>query len=619
MDRTDRSIGTTHEQYINFVKDRTDGTAEALYTLIDAPSAASFSVQSRHMGGDKQVTIHYHDTLSSVNNPLGSKIDLGFQKDGGVSFILSGSGPSFVSSNPPTGWMQSSLSSIGSKSLREIAMPASHNSGMNKLTHHYGGVEHNTLTQSLGVYAQAENGVRYFDIRPVIRQGKFYAGHFSRVNGHFSKLVGNFVGGTGSTIHDIVRDINAFNSAFPGELLVLDISHDLNIDGNFRHFSELEWLELYGILDGITDLWIPQASLPHVLSNRPLSAFITPGSRSATIVRLPLHAAWPISQQGYAAVEVKIDDHSGNRFDNGIGNGNGNGNGNGKSQGKGKGLMGLFSKSKKEDPSPLLIELAPPPVTGILHAASFIPDEWFPVVNRYSNTNKPTQLAADQIRKMREHKSSEDGMLMGAWTLTENLQHSLDVANPKHSIIGDAVQAHRRLFNDLWPAMSKENHPNLVQVDDIHSKEVLALTMAINNNFVAPPQLSRRDAFAAEAPQSPASEPERMPCSAFDRWAHWWNFYPKDKCYNPHPFQNLAKNAQELAREWRDNERANEHARLNDTAAMLKDEEEWLSRKMASMATLTTVRPSGVKTTANAVSKTKTMDSMVADAPKTIS
>ena len=533
---------------------------------------------------------------------MGSKIDLGFQKDGGVSFILSGPGPSFVSSNPPTGWMQSSLSSIGSKPLREIAMPASHNSGMNRLTHHYGGIGHNTLAQSLGVYAQAENGARYFDIRPVIREGKFYAGHFSKVDGQFSKLVGS-VGATGSTIHDIVRDINAFNVAFPGELLILDISHDMNLDRNSQHFSEQEWQELYVILDEIADLWIPQTSSPRDLSNRPLSDFITPGSRSATVVRLPLQAAQPISRQRQAAVDVKPEDHSSNRNDNG------------KSKGKGKGLKGLFSKSKKQDPSPLINEVTPTPVTGVLHEAAFIPDQWFPVVNRYSNTNHPSKLAADQIQRMRDHKPSEDGVFMSVWILTESWHHTLDVTNPKHSIVGDAAQAHRRLFSDLWPAMSKENHPNLVQVDNIHSKEVLALTMAINNNFVGPPQLSRRNAFAAEAPQAAASEPERKQCSAFDRWAHWWNFYPKNECYNPHPIQNLAKNAQELAREWRDDERANEHARANDTEAMRRDEEEWLSRKMASMTTLMIVRPSKVKTTTTKVLKTETADSTATDAP----
>jgi hypothetical protein len=49
----------------------------------------------------------------------------------------------------------------------------------------------------------------------------------------------------------------------------------------------------------------------------------------------------------------------------------------------------------------------------------------------------------------------------------------------------------------------------------------------------------------------------------------------------------LAKNAQELAREWRDNERAKAHAKANDTLAMQKDEEEWQSRRLAAKAKAT--------------------------------
>jgi hypothetical protein len=521
--------------------------------------------------GDKQVSIQYHDTLSSVNNQRGSKIDLGFQKDGGVSFILSGSGPSFVSSNPPTGWMQKSLPSIGSKYLREIAMPASHNSGMSKLNYHYGGVEHNTLTQSLGVYNQAENGARYFDIRPVLRKGKFYAGHFS-------KLMGKHVGGIGSAMLDIVHDINGFNNAFPGELLILDISHDMNVDRDFRHFTEQEWQELYRVLDEIADLWAPGAYWSRDLSAVPLSTFITPGSRSATVVRLPSHAPLPLSREEHSAVEVDSAEE-GRKSE---GNGDRHVERNGKGENKGKGE----ENGNIKDFGLPINQVTPPSITGILHDTAFVPDAWLPVTNRYANTNRPDQMSADQIRKMRAHNLSEDGMLMGVWTLTEHWHHSLDVANHKHSIIGDAAQAHRRLFSDLWPEMSKESYPNLIQIDDIHNKEVLALAMAINNNFASPFQLSRRDISAGETSQPPASK-SGQECSRFDRWAHRWNFYPENECYSPHPFQSLAKNAQELAREWRDNERAKAHAKANDTLAMQKDEEEWQSRRLAAKAKAT--------------------------------
>jgi hypothetical protein len=395
--------------------------------------------------------------------------------------------------------MQKSLSSIGSKTLREIAMPASHNSGMNKLTNRYSGVEHNTLTQSLGVYLQAKNGVRYFDIRPAYRLGTFYSGHFS-------KLAGRYIGGTGTSIHDIVHDINDFNIDFPGELIILDVSHDMNIDSDFRHLTPPEWQELYQALDGLADLWTPRSSnLPHDLSTVPLSTFITPGSKSSIIIRLPAYA---------------------------------------------------------------------PAVTGVSRHHAFLPDTRLPVANRFSDTDRPNDLSVDQIRKMHLHPSPRDMMFMGVWTLTEHWLHSINVANHAHSIIVHTAIAHRRLFSDLWPAMSQKFYPNLIQVDDIHNTDVLALTMAINNNFAlaGPSQVSRRDILENKSTPVPAPESEMRQCSIFDRWAHFWNFYPEEKCYNPHPFKGMAKNAQELAKQWA-KDKANENTKANNSAAIKRDKE----------------------------------------------
>lgn len=527
--------------------------------------------------GDKRISIQYHDTLSSVNNPVGSKIDLGFQKDGSISFILSGAGPSFVSSNPPTGWMQKSITSIGTKYLREISMPASHNSGMNKLTYSYGGVEHNTLTQSLSVYEQAMNGARFFDVRPVLRQDQFYVGHFS-------KLRNRHVGGTGSTMFDIVRDINAFNNATPGELSILDISHEMNIDRDFGAFNEQDWQDLYRILDGIVDLWSPQADWPRDLTAVPLSDFITTGSRSAIIIRLPYYAPTPLSREerSFTQVDAKARDRDSR------------GKGNVPTVNRGKGNE---TKSKGGDTGfrPRIKEVTPVSATGILHPAAFVPDTRFPVTNLYSNTHLPGQLSVDQINKMRDHNPSKGGMFMGVWIFTENWIHNLNVANQKHSIIGHAAQAHRRLFRDLWPAMSKDSYPNLVQVDNIRNKDVLALTMAINNNFVSPLLLTRRDNPKVEkATQTTPPKPTQT-CSTIDRWAHWWGFYPKSECYNPHPFQSLAKNAQELAAEWKAAEIAKEHARMNNTAGMLRDEEQWWSRQAAKTTAAKTTPSTAVK------------------------
>jgi hypothetical protein len=404
--------------------------------------------------------------------------------------------------------MQKSLSSIGSKTMREIAMPGSHNSGMDTLTNrYYGGIEHNTLTQSVGVYNQAENGARYFDIRPVYR-GKTF------LTGHFSKLIGKHAGGTGTSILDIVHDINRFTSDFPGELIILDVTHDMNIDQNFRRFTPELWQELYVLLNGIADLWIPPSGdLPYDLSTAPLSTFITPGSKSSIIVRLPAYAPVPLA------------------------------------------------------------------TAGVSRRDAFISDTRLPVTNKFSDTDKPKDLSRDQIGKMRELRSPKGQMFLAAWTLTEQWLHSMDIANPRHSIIGDAARARRSLFRDLWPAMSQRTYPNIIQIDDIRDKGVLALTMAINDHFASPPQISRRDIPANETAPSETPATEYRNCTLFDKWAHFWHLYPGRKCQL-----------------WMDNKIADEQVIVDDTEAFEMDEEDW-QKNQTSKVEVSQVKPTKVGTT----------------------
>src|SRR6187402_1999205 len=153
--------GTVHEQYFEYWYhhgDNGDCGAEATYILEGSPTEASFTLQARQSNG-KRIEVQYHGNLSSLGNPANSLINLGYVHDGTVPFILSGDGAQeYVSSNPPLAWMQATLSTIGSKTLREISMPASHDAGMSQLTRPYGGVNHNTKTQSVHVYKQLQYG-----------------------------------------------------------------------------------------------------------------------------------------------------------------------------------------------------------------------------------------------------------------------------------------------------------------------------------------------------------------------------------------------------------------------------------------------------------------------------
>ncbi|KAH6722288.1 PLC-like phosphodiesterase [Leptodontidium sp. MPI-SDFR-AT-0119] len=276
--------GTTQEQYFEWWYDHGpngDCGAEATYELVGSPEPASFTVQARQKKG-KRIEIQFGDELSSIGNPIGSLITLGYTHDGTVLFVLAGNETSsYVSTNPPVAWMQATLPTIGSKSLREIAMLASHDAGMSQVTRGYGGVAHNTVTQSVHIYQQLIYGARWFDIRPVIRKGKWYTNH----------LTGS-VGAFGRTIADIIKDVNHFTNENPGELIVLDLTHEMDRMKWKPRLTPEQWQKLYDLLyNGLDDIWaINPTGLPDDLSTVPIETFVQEGSKSAVFIRVPDHA-----------------------------------------------------------------------------------------------------------------------------------------------------------------------------------------------------------------------------------------------------------------------------------------------------------------------------------------
>ncbi len=416
--------GTSFEQYFEYWYDwwdNGDDGAEATYELVDSPQPASFQLQARQSGG-KRLQIQFQDALWSINNGQNSLINLGYVHDGSVAFILSGDGTHpYVSTNPPIGWMQATLSTIGSKNLREIAMPDSHDAGMSQITRTYGGIEHNTKTQSGNIYQQLTNGARWFDIRPVHRYGEWYTGHFTTV------AVLGTIGGMGRMIKDIVADINKFTSQNPGELIILDLSHEMDCTSSWiDHLSPKLWQLLYELLGGINDLWVTNDSnIPQDYSSILISTFIQPGSKSAVLIRIPDSAPLPAQ-----------------------------------------------STTEQGNSSNTTLPLS-----------AFIPSSRLPFSGSFSDTNDPTYLATDQLSKLQHFRTLSDSPVQrSTWTITPSLGALLDILNPSSSIIGQAVYAHRMLFSKLWPRLSKSSYPNLIEVDDVNS-QIAALCMAINEHF----------------------------------------------------------------------------------------------------------------------------------------
>lgn len=241
-------------------------------------------------------------------------------------------------------WMQATLSTIKDLCLRQIAMPASKDAGMSEQFARCGtyilnfvpvylGASHNTVSQSGDVYKQLLQGARYFDIRPVHWDfpGAWLVGWFTHhttvvkaTNNNdkpfeiayywdrcgdlectFRMRDSQRVGAYGREIWRIVNDINQFTDEHRGELIILDISHEAVAKDDVwtEPVPYPRWEELYDILGGIKDLWNPSemfhSSLPKDLTTVPIRSFITKGSPSAVIIRLPDGAPLPHENTTY--------------------------------------------------------------------------------------------------------------------------------------------------------------------------------------------------------------------------------------------------------------------------------------------------------------------------------
>lgn len=414
------AVGSSVKQYIEYdqKRDTGDSAAEATYELEGSPGPAQFTIMARQDHG-KRVMVQYNEYLASIGSPENSLLDLGFDKNGAVLFALAGDGETpYAGGVPPMGWLQATLPTIGKMTLRQISMPLSHDSGMSEIqaVPWFSGVKHNVVTQTVPIYEQLQHGARWFDIRPFLRSGEWYTGHFSRSLGQAH------VGGAGRSLDNIISDINTFTSQTPGELIVLELGHELKfwpmkVPRWYPNLSDDDWMSLYDKLSGINDLWIPANDTIHSqqdLSTLPLSTFIQPGSKSAVILRIPYSSP----DIGYPAVR----------------------------------------------------------------------EHRLPTTGSYSDTRDPVYLSQDQLDKLRQNRRSKsDNMHRATYTITQQGTQISDVGNWKASIVGLAYQAHRVLLGDLWNELSGNTYPNLVEVDNLHNRQVTALCVAINEHFAREP------------------------------------------------------------------------------------------------------------------------------------
>jgi hypothetical protein len=148
-------------------------------------------------------------------------------------------------------WMQVGLPSSGTRPLRQLTIPASHDAGMYKGSwENLWPVTEWTITQDRSIGKQLEAGIRWFDLRPIWSYGDLYVQHD---------------GWLGPTMSEVLSDIQEFLGQGRRELIIL----------TFSHFRD-EWTsENYGALVGMIQLYCKDYLF--------LSAFLPKGKRLADL------------------------------------------------------------------------------------------------------------------------------------------------------------------------------------------------------------------------------------------------------------------------------------------------------------------------------------------------
>ncbi len=481
--------GTTATVYIEWNQDifkhTSDDSGNAYYTLGQVSPGSlppyMFKVQARANDGFN-LSIFFQN-ISTSSNTLGSTLDLKWIHDGCVQFTLAESLGKFVGGYLPVSWMQGNIDVLGNRTLRQICIPGSHDSGMSQMNGSTKfGTSGNTLTQRVGIHGQLLAGARYFDIRPVISGGVYFTGHYSMITvdqqtqlkaaiaagtvlgslagaalGYLvgksvSALIGDvdtWQGANGQSIDSIIDDINSFTSSY-NELVILNFSHDYNTDvGNdhYTMFTQDEWNELFRILSRINNLYVAPS-----------------GTTDLTTLRLSSY----IGNEKPAVVLVI-------------------------------------------DPSDRNITL------GNYKGKGFYPSADFPVYNEYAGTNDLNKMSIDQLTKMKEKKTSPESIyFLLSWTLTQgDLESVLCFLQGYNTVLQLSEIANPSLYERVLPVCTQNCFPNILYIDAVFNPGIAALAMAINcvaaSSAVAGPEPQTVTASSFSEPWVPANVTNRAP------------------------------------------------------------------------------------------------------------
>jgi len=272
--------GTSAKVYIEWGQkgSQKDDSGEAYYSI--AGTGNTFQVLGRKPN-DFHITINM-DNMATKQSPKGSAIDLGFRHDAAVDFLVSSDelGNWWSNTGDLTDWMHQSLDTLGNRTLRQICMPGSHDAGMSSFDAGTVGAHFsNSQTQYLNFYDQLVAGSRYFDLRPVISGGEWKAGHYSKVENVW-------LGGNGQKIADIIKQVNDFTAKYK-ELVIINLSHTLDTDNDYKELNQGQWNKLFDTLKGLNNRFTVKNPGGHDYSGDTLGSFITDRASVFVFAQLP--------------------------------------------------------------------------------------------------------------------------------------------------------------------------------------------------------------------------------------------------------------------------------------------------------------------------------------------
>ncbi|KAF3048876.1 hypothetical protein E8E11_003659 [Didymella keratinophila] len=259
-----------------------DDAGEAYYGI--AGTSEKFSILG-NKPKDYELTIALTD-MATKQSPKGSKVGLGFRHDAAVNWIMSTDedGQWWSNSGTHVDWMQQSMGSLANRTLKHICMPGSHDAGMGTFSPGTVGAHFaNTQTQYLDFKGQLVAGSRFFDLRPVLSGGKWVAGHYSGL-----KVGGDdvWVGGNGQPVDDIITQINDFTNKYQ-EFIIINLSHTLDTDNEYKDLSQDQWNSLFDKLKGINNRYTVENSGDTDFSAKVLGEFITDRASVLVVAQLP--------------------------------------------------------------------------------------------------------------------------------------------------------------------------------------------------------------------------------------------------------------------------------------------------------------------------------------------